>query len=848
MPTLYDAQGQPLDLTHEEADAALSKGTAGFLKGQQVPIVSKTGQVGTVDAGQIHAAIGDGARLATDDELEHAKVEAKYGGAGGQVVTGVLGALSGASLSATDVIGSALGGREYIEQHREANPNAWLGGEVAGAIAPTLLSGGEAGAVEAANIAHEAEGLSALAKAGQAAKTATRVVGAPSIGVSKLGAGIEDVVRGALGAGEGGSAVAGLAKKVLAKGAAAAGEGLAIGGAQQIDEDVLGNHEINGEKVLAAMGHGALLGLGTGVALTAAGEIGSRIWGKAAPQIGKVAEEQAFRTLDTTKAFAKEADRIPGGVRGVGRRLLDEGLVGFGDRVEDIAPKIGAARTKAGEKIGSILEAADNAGFEGPKLEAVSERVDKEILPELKKLEKTNAGAVEKVKTLMSDLETYAGVPSAEVAAEEGIDRAALLKESRLTFKQAQDFRARLDDVIRWNTNPLGPVNEATEAMKKIRGVIESELEQSGERAANKMGGSFLHDYKEAKLAYRQLAVADKAATDAVIRTEANRVLSPSDYITGAALAHHGAKMLGGALLGAAGGSEESGGDMGGLIGGAVTGGLAALAHHALRTRGNSMSAVLLDRLSALRGVERAVQHVDRQVERGVSGFFREETHVPVKLHDAIRGEGKEHAAETSIRRVMKAASNSEAHAGDIERAAAPIAAHAPKTANSMQRAALRATMYLANAVPHQVVRPSITPQFDRKISALTDTQKHEYLRQVQAVHDPMTVLADMEAGRVTRTQVQALQNVYPSLYREVVQKVHDRLSSLSQPLDYGQKVQLSTLLGVPADGTLSPQFVAAMQSNFAPPKPGKGPASPAPAQNRRPLENTSAKATAMKF
>jgi len=956
VPTVYDASGQPLDLSHEQATAAVAAGQAGFLKGSQVHVVTKDGTVGSVAAEQAPAAFADGARLATDDEVHHARVQAKYGGFGGQVATGLLGAASGASLGLTDLAAQALGGGQYVEEHREANPNAFLAGQVAGGVAPMLVGdeAGAAGALEAAGKLGEAakageaategaQGVSALARAGEATRAAAQTIGAPTRGVAKLGEGIEHVVRGVLDAEGEGSAITGLARKALAKGAGAAAEGALIGGANEIDEDALGDHEVNGEKVLAALGHGALLGLATGAGLSAAGELGSRVLGRTSPTLSGMAEEQAFRAINPRKAFATEADRIPGGIRGVGRRLLDEGIVSGGDTVESLAPKIAEARARAGEDIGSILESADNAKFDGPSVKAIEDRIRQSVLPELQKLGGTNKGAIAKVETLLSDLRLFAeghspmpdvddvfriGLAPSETAAprtqraleinashEPGLRvspdaalegepgdlpspidirsmrgeggkfqrsvnlggrleqtgrefngtplevatthepairpeaftdeagairkpirisndealsaetaanlRAEYDKNLRLSFKQAQEFRARLDDVIKWNTNPLGPVNEAAEAMKKIRGVIEDELEQSGERAAQKMGGSFLDEYKEAKLAYRQLTVADKAAQDAVTRNEANRVISPSDYITGAAMAaaHHGAGALAGGALGAAAGGAEGG--EGGALAGFATGALGALAHHAIRTHGNSVAAVMLDKLAALRGVERAVRHVDNQIERGVGGFFGEEGRIPVKLREPLEGEGEEHAAETAHRKVLAAASQPDAHAAAIENAAAPIAEHAPKTANAFQRAALRGTMYLAENAPKVSTRPSITPQFDRP--AMSDAQRSDYQRQVQAVHDPVSVLKDMELGRVTRAQVDALRMVYPSMYQEITERVHERLADLRKPLSYGQKVQLSMLLGVPADETLSPQFVQAMQKSFAPAGPPGG-------------------------
>jgi len=960
---LYDASGQPIPLSDDAAQAVVS-GQAGFLKGEKVHVV-KDGVVGTVPSEQAGIALQQGSRLATDSEIHQAKVEAKYGGASGMAMTGLLGAASGLTAGLSDAAISGLGGKQYIQEHREANPLTFTGGQVLGAVAPAFV-GDEAGlAGLAAEGADAAKGTEALG----AAKTAIKAASAPYSAMSAAGKGIEKVVQSAMGAENGGSVIAGLAKKALTKGAGSAAEAALVGGAQQLDEDMLGDHEINGEKLLAAMGHGALLGLVGGAGLTAAGEIGSHVLGRAKPALGGLAEEEAFRALNSSKAFAKEAENIPGGARGIGRKLLHDKLIGFGERVEDIAPKIEKARIAAGEKISSILETADNAGYEGPNISEIERQVRRQIIPKLEKLRSSNRGALDRVEGLLNDLKSYAegfsphevpepifgvSLASDELKAakfrgqqpigidtsyvpyvkdadssltdEMGPQRSAfkipkagnevtlsgsveqtkahkignkpfglnakhdvflkpeaftdelsssrkpinvgedLVKTNqlrsnarkeyeqnlRLNFQQAHEFRSLVDDHIRWSTNPLMPVNETTEAMKTFRNIVEGAIERSGDKAAQEMGGSFLDDYRKAKLAYRQLKVAHQAAEDAVTRGEANRKISLSDYIAGNASSHFPgiARGLTGGLTGAAAGAagDEAEGTGGtGLLAGAATGVLGALAHHAIRTRGNATAAVMLDKLASLRGIERASTHIDNQIDRGIGGFFKEEGRIPVKLKEPIQGAGDEHAAVTSARKAIDTASRPVQHVADIERAASPIAEHAPKVSNSFQRAALRATMYLAQNAPKPLTKPSITPQFDRPV--IPDAQKADYARQVQAVHDPMSVLSDMSAGRVTRSQVQAIQVVYPSLYNEVVQRFHERLADLKTPLSYSQKVQMSTLLGQPADQTLTPEFIGAVQANYHT-RPDGGPGGHKghghQAHTQRPLRNDLSKDVAL--
>jgi hypothetical protein len=107
-------------------------------------------------------------------------IEADYGGVGGGIQTALEGAARGASFGMSDVLLEGLVDDRDLRLRREVNPGIATGSELAGAIAPGVLSGGSgfvgtvarlspAGRLAAATARVAAGGTGALERAGMAA-------------------------------------------------------------------------------------------------------------------------------------------------------------------------------------------------------------------------------------------------------------------------------------------------------------------------------------------------------------------------------------------------------------------------------------------------------------------------------------------------------------------------------------------------------------------------------------------------------------------------------------------------------------------------------------------------------
>jgi hypothetical protein len=785
------AAPQALGLDPDQV-AAFQAGKLGLPAGARVH-VTIGGKSGTVPSESLQSTLArPDARVLTPKEVHDADIQRQFGDGVGMLEAGGAGLARGLTAGLSDplIIGTAgaIGGHHAAEEARktlagvqEANPITSGVTEGVGAVAP-LLVGDPAGI-----IGEGARGVGAVARGAEGAQSALRGAGTITRGINTLG-GLAERGAGAL-MGEGSTSFLGrLAQSAVREGANAGVQTALYNAGSQISEDVLGDTETNGEKLWQALGHGFLLGAAGGGLLASTGVLGREVLGRAAPKLTGTAEEQAWRTISGRKAFQTAAEKVPGGDRAIGRVLLDDGLIAMGDRLEDVAPKVAAAREAAGGRIGELLDVADKAAIEGPKVADIQRRVVEDVLPDLKKLGNTNSGAVAKVEGLLEDLTNFAR-SSNKLSAE--ADAGGL----KLTFRQTQDFRRRLDDLIKWETNPMAPINATTTAMKGVRGAIEDVLTEAGEKASKDLGGSWTEAYDAAKLKFRQLTVADNAAADAVERMQANRRVSPTDYMIGAA------------------------GLAGGLGHGVLSGGLHGLAlsaaHHVVRERGNATAAVLLDKLAAMGGIQKAIAKVDLQIARGVENAVNPGARARPKLREVPFGTSPG-SHEERVGAVMHAATNADAHAAKMEEAIAAIAPHAPLVANAFQQSALRATALLAGKVPGSKGPPSITPQFDR--SRLSDTARAEFDRASHLTHDPVGyTFHRIDRGTLTRSDVDALKTIAPKTYDEIVQKTRAELAGLRKPLPFDRKMQIETLLGAKDEGALVGQI---LEQSVAPPTP----------------------------
>jgi len=128
------------------------------------------------------------------------------------------------------------------------------------------------------------------------------------------------------------------------------------------------------------------------------------------------------------------------------------------------------------------------------------------------------------------------------------------------------------------------------------------------------------------------------------------------------------------------------------------------------------------------------------------------------------------------------------------------------------------ATQYLLALKPH----PQKSGPLDKEIEP-SSTQMARYNRALDIAQQPAIVMQHIKDGTLQTTDIQDLQNMYPGLYKNMVQKIAHQIVEIDnkgEQLPYKTKVGISLFLGQPMDTSMLPASIMAAQ-----PKPKLPPA-----------------------
>lgn len=156
------------------------------------------------------------------------------------------------------------------------------------------------------------------------------------------------------------------------------------------------------------------------------------------------------------------------------------------------------------------------------------------------------------------------------------------------------------------------------------------------------------------------------------------------------------------------------------------------------------------------------------------------------------------------------------------------VAEHVPGIAESFTMTAMRGADFLHSKLPPTPQFSSLTPQLTNWTPDPVELAK--FSRYSRAVDDPVSVIDDLNAGRVNPEGLEAVRSVYPSLFADIQGRIVDKLADLKEPLPYNKSVELSLFLGIPGHTSLEPQSIARLQSLYlpsAPQDPDKAPIAP---------------------
>lgn len=795
----------------------------------RVPVVRPDGTLASVRQSKYQEAIDQGYRFQAPEEQAKFRDQLKYGES--PIKAGVAGALRGATLGLSDVVGPNLGisDRETLAGLKEANPEASVIGEIGGGVASLLIPG-----------AQEVSGPALAAKLGKAVQGGLALKGA------------------------------GLGSRLLGKAVAGAVEGTLYGAGNAVSEAALGDVELNADMLIAGGGLGMVLGAAGGGAgglleegIGAATKAASSAIKKSnlAEFLGGKAEDFGAKAIGGSQSAFKGLSRDE--VRAVARDVMDAGLIGKGDSAAQILPKIQTARKEAGEAIGSVLKEADD-------LAAAAPRPGVDVTAAGKGQVAAKPFDFEPAKQRLNSF--FSELNPAEQDLIEGPIKKALdqmeraAKKDGAGFAAANDLKSTLQGEINYKVDAKAKTNLLKKAVGLFRDEIDTQLQGS-------VPTEVFERFIKAKKLFGSFSEAEKWGKRGVGALQGNRGFSLTDHIAGVGLGAIAGGPIG-LITGAAGAIgnkvlRERGPSFAAhaldaiadhpamamvaksfqeavkkadpellshygplLLNAAAEGPAQALLTHAKLSaedpgyrqvaamagfptetpEEHSHSLEKAERLSVISGqLSGQNEDIEAAVDRVLSGRSGRLSSGPMATQDfGSKRMRRDSVAghEKRVKEIQEMAADPSVMADRIAENLGPIGSHAPAIAASMTAAASRAVQYLAN----EARRPAKAGPLAREWTP-TEEERHSFSKKLEVVQQPMTAIHAAAKGTLTEGQMEAFKAVYPALARRVGDIALKRITENPKSVPYGQRVMLSLLTGMDLDGTMNSQAIASNQT-----------------------------------
>lgn len=141
-----------------------------------------------------------------------------------------------------------------------------------------------------------------------------------------------------------------------------------------------------------------------------------------------------------------------------------------------------------------------------------------------------------------------------------------------------------------------------------------------------------------------------------------------------------------------------------------------------------------------------------------------------------------------------------------------------PKLAAQLVDHEMRKIEFLASKLPPAPIDTPFGPK-----GKATQADQDRFARYMAAVEDPSRLIAELQAGRLVPETVEATKVVYPAIYNWIKTSLLEKADELRGKLSYGQQVNLSILFETPITPSMDGQSIAFYQSNLQPPEQPKG-------------------------
>jgi len=804
--------GEFADLPKEQAAQLIAEGRVLWEKGATVPVVGAGGLPGMVPAEELARTSATVTPTTMSEVERHARREALQSGFG-QAQAGAVGFGRGLTIGLSDYVASEIGGdstREYLQDLKDVHPATSGISEVAGAIAPALITRGGSVALTAGR----------RAATGGRVGIGTRALALTPAGLSaRTGYLAERGVAGLVGS-QAGSFGGRMGQRALSYGARGATEGAIFGAGQQLSESALKNQELTAERLLLGAGgrggalQGALLGGLLGGAVGVASGFGSRaISGGDAKVLGN---NETARLL--SNSAAADGGSFGQDLAAALNRSGDDMTVGtFGktarstfDDLPDVAKRwVSNAFDSSGSVKGSFTrDAAEQA--------AAAQRA----LKELEMLARQNPGAfrVRVGRGSVGDITATPGkgnMPLSSAAAivmDDGLTgrlqaiarefEPTMFKDGSITSLRKEigtlnqlDAQGNMDvATLRQRMNDMpAPTGNTQDALlwAKVRKAYNDELVMAYRRGAEEIGDPVRAE-NYAKLLEVQRGVDWLAG---VTGSGPKRGLTDDAFT---------------AVTDVAGGHGPLS-VMKNLVASQLQPGFGK----ALR----KLAGIIDPQTAAIRAIQNADAHVAARTKVATDGFLdwlASGKPAAATLPKAYIEASSPKEVKSRAERILDEAKAIKSQPGmvhtAVENMAGPLAYYAPMTYGGITAKYVSAYDYLEGLSPAHGPKHLLS-HLDK--APMDDHTADRIMRTVDAMNDPLSVIERLPTGAVTRDELSALRIMAPKVFAEVQQQITEGLAAGQINPDYTGRLSLSVMFDVPTDDSMMPKSIAISQTVY---------------------------------
>jgi hypothetical protein len=182
-----------------------------------------------------------------------------------------------------------------------------------------------------------------------------------------------------------------------------------------------------------------------------------------------------------------------------------------------------------------------------------------------------------------------------------------------------------------------------------------------------------------------------------------------------------------------------------------------------------------------------------------VQGLRRTLTPTTVALADG--GDRGRRALVSKIAEVNQYVQNPGAVEERVRTSMGDAADVAPNITAALAVQILRNLNYMAQVAPP----PTNFPTLFGQEPMYSDSEIAKFAREMAVAEDPLIVLDRMYEGRLTLDETNALQAMYPVIYQEIQDGIHDYIMEKGPEIPYNKRLQLGILFRMPTDPSLLP-------------------------------------------